>query len=372
VVRPPAQERTGLAARHMPWERFSLPYPCFNLVEWKRGRLSFHVFQVAKVAKSVPKRTSQQREDELLVVAEMHAKHRTQREIAAHLGVSHQQICKDLKEIYRRWAEPDKPSLAFYKARMLAKIRFHEKRMEHAWLGSLKPKETVSKKQVSTPGGVSGEGEQPSPDRERNEASLRTEERDGNPAFLHSIEWCMEQEIKLRGLDAPQVLELEARKPLQFIRLIPVKRGENEPPPDPATGAPPGTYVPLAKVGSHEKLARGLLADSRKPKERHEVSLRRAPGGVVGEGEAAQACPDKDVVSKKHVTESQSGNPAYLKSIEWCMDREIKLRGLDAPQKLELEARKPIQFIEVHEVRRNDLPPGYNADTGVTGGPSTA
>jgi two-component system cell cycle sensor histidine kinase/response regulator CckA len=102
------------------------------------------------------------------------------------------------------------------------------------------------------------------------------------------------------------------------------------------------------------------------------VSLRSAPGGVVGEGEAAHACPDKDVVSKKQVTESQFGNPAYLKSIEWCMDREIKLRGLDAPQKLELEAIKPIQFIEVHEVRRNDIPPGYNADTGVTGGPSTA
>jgi hypothetical protein len=192
------------------------------------------------------KRTKLRREDDLVRIAKLHADDLSQREIAVVFGVSQVQICKDTKEIYRRWAEPDKRTLTFYKERM------------------------------------------------------------------------------------------------------------------------------LAKVGSHEKLARGLLADSRKPKERHEVSLRRAPGGVVGEGEAAQAFSDKDVVSKKHVTESQSGNPAYLKSIEWCMDREIKLRGLDAPQKLELEARKPIQFIEVHEVRRNDLPPGYNADTGVTGGPSTA
>jgi len=185
-------------------------------------------------------RTKLQREEQLLEIAKMHHAHMSQRAIGKCLGLSQPQICKDLKEIYRRWREPDKESLTFWKERMLSKIE------------------------------------------------------------------------------------------------------------------------------NHEELARGLLDDSRKPKERNEVAVRSERGGMEGEGEAAHAGPDKEVVSKKQVTESQCGNPSYLKSIEWCMEQEIKLRGLAAPQKQEMEAIKPIQFIEVREVRRNDLPPGDDPSTGKT------
>jgi hypothetical protein len=179
---------------------------------------------------SAHKRSKLERENDLLTIAEMHANHVPQRKIADLFGITQGQISRDVKEIYKRWAEPDKTSLATCRARMLAKIR------------------------------------------------------------------------------------------------------------------------------SHEKLSRELLNDSRKPRERNEASLRSEPGGIGGDGEAAQATPDKEVVSKKQTTEGQCGNPSYLKSIEWCMEQEIKLRGLTAPQKLEFETTQPIQFINVHEVHRNDMP----------------
>jgi len=172
---------------------------------------------------SAHKRTKLERENDLLTIAEMHANHMLQREIAAAFGITQSQVSRDIKEIYKRWAEPDKTSLAVCRARMLTKIR------------------------------------------------------------------------------------------------------------------------------SHEKLSRELLNDSRKPRERNEASLRSEPGGVEGGGDAAHAGPDKEIVSKKQVTEGQCGNPSYMKSLEWCMEQEIKLRGLAAPQKAEIGGRagKPIEFIEV-------------------------
>lgn len=177
------------------------------------------------------KRSKLEREEDLVRIAQMHAKGKLQREIAAAVNLTQQQISHDLKEVYRRWEESNRGKLKILKAKMLAKIEFHEMRCEEAWEQSKKTKETTTQKQVKTPGGVVGAGDnaQLEPGSERQEASLRTEERDGNPAFLKSIEWCMEKEIELHGLDSPQQLEIDAIKPIQFIHIHEVTR--NDPPP---------------------------------------------------------------------------------------------------------------------------------------------
>jgi len=196
-------------------------------------------------------RTKRQREEQLVQIAKMHFAKVTQQAIADRLGLSQQQICHDLKEIYRRWREPTKESLTFWKERMLSKIENHEDVARELLDYSLKPKERNEASLRSEPGGVQGESDAAHLGRDKEVVSKKqvTEGQSGNPAYLKSIEWCMEQEIKIRGLNAPQVLDLESRKPLQFIRVIPVKRDEHEPPVDPATGAPAGTYVPDAFPG---------------------------------------------------------------------------------------------------------------------------
>jgi len=86
------------------------------------------------------KRTKQQREEELVWIAEMHGADLSQREITAALSLSQVQICKDLKEIYRRWAAGDKTTLPVLKARLLAEIRGHKRLARKAWSDSLNPK----------------------------------------------------------------------------------------------------------------------------------------------------------------------------------------------------------------------------------------
>jgi hypothetical protein len=168
------------------------------------------------------KRTKAQREADFQRIAEMHALGKSQTEIAAALGLTQQQISLDLKVIYRRWSEPEKENLHATKARMLAEIKAHKDMCRKAWEKSQDTKEITTQKQVKTPRAVAGEGEdaQPEEDKERNEASLRIEERDGNPAFLKSIEWCIDRECKLRGLDAPQKMELDVLEPVKILRVV--------------------------------------------------------------------------------------------------------------------------------------------------------
>jgi len=169
------------------------------------------------------KRTKKHREEQLVRIAEMHASGMPQREIATQFSLTQGQICRDLKEIYQRWAAADsKPDLKVIRQRILAKLADLEKTYRQAWLDSLKPKEIVSKKQVSIPGEATGAGAnlKTSADRERNEASLRTEERDGNVAFLNGILACVDRECKLRGVDAPQKLEVSVSEPIKIIRVV--------------------------------------------------------------------------------------------------------------------------------------------------------
>jgi hypothetical protein len=159
------------------------------------------------------KRTKAQRTAQLARIAEMHAMEIPQAEMAKALGLTQPQICHDLKAIYQIWGTADRAALMAQRERMLLKCRLHERAARAAWERSQLSREITTQKQVKTPGEVTGEGDEAKsgPDRERQEASLRTEGRDGNPSFLREIAWCMEQECKLRGLYSPEQPEHQPR-----------------------------------------------------------------------------------------------------------------------------------------------------------------
>jgi hypothetical protein len=197
------------------------------------------------------KRTKAQREEDLARIAEMHACGMSQAEIAAALGFTQQQISHDLKEIYRRWSAPEKPNLHTIKARILAELNAQKKQARKAWEKSQATKETSTQKQVKTPGGVVGEGEsvQVEPDKERNEASLRTEERDGSVAFLKEIRECIKMECQIHGLNAAAKVELSGGDgpPIRFIEI-------HRPPsvPPPAQTEPLPSTAPVADLSADD------------------------------------------------------------------------------------------------------------------------
>jgi len=66
--------------------------------------------------RSVRKRTKPVREEQLLQIAGMHLEHRSQRDIAAKLGLSQSQVSRDLKEIKRRRQSSHQQDLAALQA----------------------------------------------------------------------------------------------------------------------------------------------------------------------------------------------------------------------------------------------------------------
>jgi hypothetical protein len=180
------------------------------------------------------KRTKRQREQDLLIIAEMHAAGASQGEIAERFGLTQPQICQDLKLVQKLWSEDDKKKLVIIKNRLLAEISANKKVMRQAWRDSLKPKDTVSKKQVSTPGGVMGAGDdaKQEPDKERNEASLKTEDRDGNAAFMREVREYIAMELDVHGLrkKAVEMSGSEDGPPVQ-LRFFEVCRPESVPRP---------------------------------------------------------------------------------------------------------------------------------------------
>jgi hypothetical protein len=160
----------------------------------------------------------------------MHVTGYRQAEIAAKLDLTQPQICKDIRLIYERWGTATPESLTVVKNRLLAEITANKQVCRHAWRNSLKPKETLSQKQVSLPGAVA-DGEA-GLDRNRDEVGKRVEERDGNVAFLRELREYLALECKIHGLDAAQKVEMSGGDgpPIQIIEVV---RPASVPAPEP-------------------------------------------------------------------------------------------------------------------------------------------
>ena len=112
----------------------------------------------------------------------------TQAEIGDRLGMTRQMVTYDLRALRREWLDAGLMDLTEHKARELAKTNELERTYWAAWEQSQEVRTTSTTGQTS--GGVA-------------HAQIRKETREGNPAFLAGVQWCIDRRCKLLGLDAP-------------------------------------------------------------------------------------------------------------------------------------------------------------------------
>jgi transcriptional regulator with XRE-family HTH domain len=157
------------------------------------------------------KRTKHQRENDLRRVSELYLQGLKQAEIAEQLGVSRQQITYDLRILQRRWQQSSLVNLNEKKALELAKIDHLEQRYWQAWEDSRKSRETTTSTTERT--SAADTVGQAAPLRQK--AAMRKEARDGTPAFLEGIQWCINKRCAILGLEAPKknVLSAEQGQP---------------------------------------------------------------------------------------------------------------------------------------------------------------
>ena len=136
-------------------------------------------------------KTTFEREARLRKIEQMRLRGQRDWEIAQELGISTRMVYYDLKRIEKRWQAANLADLDAYKKRELA--RLEDLIIEHwaAWQRSQEDKETRQSEQADTEGGS------------RKKASIKTEGKEGNPAFLQGVERCAAEIRKLLGLDAP-------------------------------------------------------------------------------------------------------------------------------------------------------------------------
>jgi hypothetical protein len=148
------------------------------------------------------KRTTFERERDLEQVTEMYLRGKFQSEIATALEVSQGQISYDLSIVKRRWRESSLVNWDEARAKELERIDSLEREYWAAWEAS-KTERTRKRQRKGATGTI--------------DASIETEQRDGNPAFLAGVIACIDRRCKLLGLDAPTKSEVEVTQPIQVI-----------------------------------------------------------------------------------------------------------------------------------------------------------
>ena len=152
------------------------------------------------VCMAANKRTRIQIEDDRREIASLYLQGKTQQAIAERLNMTRQMVGYDLKAIQRRWREDTSRNLDEDKARELAKLDELERTHWQAWEDSLEQVTTESSART-TSGRGNGDGSV------TEQAAIRREGKQGNPAYLRGVMECIDRRCKLLGLDSPQKLE---------------------------------------------------------------------------------------------------------------------------------------------------------------------
>lgn len=124
-------------------------------------------------------------------VSTLYQQRKSQDEIAEKLGVDQATISRDLSAITKEWQEKRIENLDGRKQEELARIDVLEAQYWRGWERSCTERRKTMAEQHST---VKGQ--------ERRD-QIMEEGRDGNPAFLAGVQWCVEQRCKILGLYAP-------------------------------------------------------------------------------------------------------------------------------------------------------------------------
>ncbi len=160
---------------------------------------------------AAPRRRPFEAEKQREQISALYLKGRTQYSIADELQISRAMVAYDLKVIQDRWHKSTTMNLDDAKARELAKIDKLEATYWEAWERSCEMREATMTEQRKTDDGS------------ETKASLRHENRDGNPAFLAGVMQCIERRCRLLGIDAPVKAELTGKGggPLVYEVLVP-------------------------------------------------------------------------------------------------------------------------------------------------------
>lgn len=153
-----------------------------------------------------------QQEQRLAEIAERYLRGETQPAIAAALGINQSNVSRALKKLLQRWQDKSLFDFEPARAKELASVNNLERVCWEAWLRSLEPKETTATEK-STRGEAAG----------GSKASIRKETRDGNPAFLDRIAWCIQRRCALLGLDAPTRQEITGAGGMPLVTSVVVE-----------------------------------------------------------------------------------------------------------------------------------------------------
>lgn len=149
---------------------------------------------------AAPKRDKFQREYDYERIISYYLKGWRQVDIAAELGLSQQQVSKDLASIQRRWRSDTAINLDEAKSKEIARIDELEREYWAAWESS-KSERTKARQESS------GKVDPLTKKAVADKAVMEREQRDGNPAFLAGVLSCIDRRCKLLGLDAPEKRE---------------------------------------------------------------------------------------------------------------------------------------------------------------------
>ena len=127
----------------------------------------------------------------------MYLQGHTQAQIGAAFSVSQQTISKDLVEIREGWKKSAIVDFDEMRNQQLAKIDALELEYWDSWRASKTEsiKQSKIEERIGTTEIVA-----------KTKLAQESQERDGNPAFLAGVQWCIERRIKLFGLDEPETI----------------------------------------------------------------------------------------------------------------------------------------------------------------------
>jgi predicted transcriptional regulator len=131
-------------------------------------------------------------------ISELYLSGKSQAHIASELGLTQQMVSYDLSELRRSWTDRAVNALEAARAEELAKIDNLEREYWDAWQSSKKE-------------GVETSVENTTGDKAITKAGQRKKGRDGNPAFLQGVQWCIDRRCKLQGLDEIRETDMTIR-----------------------------------------------------------------------------------------------------------------------------------------------------------------
>lgn len=142
-------------------------------------------------------RTEKQKENDRTIIAEMTLKGKNQYQIAEVVGISREQVSRDMKKVRRDWAEKRDQDTTKHIAKELAKLDLV---IEKAWdeFDASKVKKETTFKEMNDPNDSS----------KGSKVYIKKETQNGNPAYLVTIQNCIKKRAELLGLDAPKRTEL--------------------------------------------------------------------------------------------------------------------------------------------------------------------